>query len=67
MARLGAELLAAEADPEIRAIVLTGTGDRAFCAGLDLRSFAAGEENDGNAADVQAFSRFITRRGHASR
>ena len=24
---------AAEADPEIRAVVLTGTGDRAFCAG----------------------------------
>ena len=30
----------AEADPDIRAVVLTGTGDRAFCAGLDLRAFA---------------------------
>jgi enoyl-CoA hydratase/carnithine racemase len=33
----------AEADSEIRALVLTGTGDRAFCAGMDLRSFASGE------------------------
>jgi enoyl-CoA hydratase len=59
MGRLGAELLAAEADPDLRAIVLTGTGDRAFCAGLDLRAFAAGEEN-GDAADFQAFNRLIT-------
>ncbi|MGN0126130.1 MAG: enoyl-CoA hydratase/isomerase family protein, partial [Rhodococcus sp. (in: high G+C Gram-positive bacteria)] len=29
---IGAAALRAEADPEIRAIVLTGTGDRAFCA-----------------------------------
>lgn len=34
---------AAASDPEVRAVVLTGTGDRAFCAGMDLRSFAAGE------------------------
>ena len=60
MGRLGAELLAAESDPDIRAIVLTGTGDRAFCAGLDLRAFAAGEENEGDAADFQAFNRLIT-------
>jgi enoyl-CoA hydratase len=34
---------AAAIDPEVRAVVLTGTGDRAFCAGMDLRAFAAGE------------------------
>jgi enoyl-CoA hydratase len=33
----------ADADPEVRAVVLTGTGDRAFCAGMDLRAFAGGE------------------------
>ena len=60
MGSLGAQLLKAEADPEVRAIVLTGTGDRAFCSGLDLRSFAAGEQNEGDAADFQAFNRFIT-------
>jgi enoyl-CoA hydratase/carnithine racemase len=41
---IGAAILDAEADPEIRAVVLTGTGDRAFCAGMDLRAFAAGEQ-----------------------
>lgn len=38
----GAGLAAAEADPGVRAVVVTGTGDRAFCSGMDLRSFAAG-------------------------
>ena len=41
---IGAVIADAEADPEIRAVVLTGTGDRAFCAGMDLRAFAAGEQ-----------------------
>jgi len=39
---IGEALAAAEADPEVRAVVLTGTGDRAFCSGMDLRSFAEG-------------------------
>ncbi|MBA4024554.1 MAG: enoyl-CoA hydratase [Gordonia sp.] len=39
---IGTAALDAEADPEIRALVLTGTGDRAFCAGMDLRAFADG-------------------------
>jgi enoyl-CoA hydratase/carnithine racemase len=30
----------AESSPEIRALVVTGSGDRAFCAGMDLRAFA---------------------------
>jgi methylglutaconyl-CoA hydratase len=32
--RLGRELIA---DPEVRAIVITGAGDKAFCAGADLK------------------------------
>jgi enoyl-CoA hydratase len=32
----------AESDGDIRALVVTGTGDRAFCAGMDLRAFAEG-------------------------
>ena len=60
MGSIGAQLLAAEADPQVRTIVLTGTGDRAFCSGLDLRAFAAGEQNEGDAADFEAFNRFIT-------
>jgi enoyl-CoA hydratase/carnithine racemase len=39
---IGAMILDAEADPDVRVVVLTGTGDRAFCAGMDLRSFAEG-------------------------
>jgi enoyl-CoA hydratase/carnithine racemase len=42
MGELGAALAAAEEDPGIRAVVLTGTGDRAFCSGMDLRAFAEG-------------------------
>jgi len=37
---LGQAVADAEADPGTRAVVLTGTGDRAFCAGMDLRAFA---------------------------
>ena len=33
---IGAGIAAAEADPDCRAIVLTGAGDAAFCAGADL-------------------------------
>jgi enoyl-CoA hydratase/carnithine racemase len=31
---------AARRDPEIGALIVTGAGERAFCAGLDLREFA---------------------------
>jgi enoyl-CoA hydratase/carnithine racemase len=40
---IGSAVVEAESDPGIRALVLTGTGDRAFCAGMDLRSFASGD------------------------
>jgi 2-(1,2-epoxy-1,2-dihydrophenyl)acetyl-CoA isomerase len=48
--RLVALLAQASADPEIRAVLLTGTG-RGFCAGADLRSApAAGERTAGDVA-----------------
>ena len=40
---IGQAFVGAETDPEVRAIVLTGAGDKAFCAGMDLKAFAAGE------------------------
>lgn len=43
MRGLGAAMAAAEQDDNIRCIVLTGAGDRAFCAGMDLKAFSAGE------------------------
>ena len=36
---LGAALTALEADPEVGALVLTGEGERAFCAGSEIREF----------------------------
>jgi enoyl-CoA hydratase/carnithine racemase len=41
---IGTLIAEAEADPAERVVVLTGTGDRAFCAGMDLRAFYAGDE-----------------------
>jgi enoyl-CoA hydratase/carnithine racemase len=54
---LGSAVLAADADPEVRAIVLTGTGTRAFCAGMDLRSFAGGDQVAG--ADDPGVAGFV--------
>jgi enoyl-CoA hydratase/carnithine racemase len=57
---IGAALTEAERDPDIRALVMTGTGDRAFCAGMDLRSFAGGEAmNPSESSDGRAFTRFL--------
>ncbi len=42
IAGIGDAVAEAERDPEIRALVVTGTGDRSFCSGIDLRSFADG-------------------------
>ncbi len=41
---IGAALLDAEHDSEIHAVVLTGSGDRAFCGGMDLQQFSDGQE-----------------------
>ena len=35
---IGAAFLAAEHDDDVRAVVLTGAGDKAFCAGMDLKA-----------------------------
>ncbi len=58
---LGAALDAAVADDAVRAVILTGTGDRAFCAGMDLRAFASGRTSRGagGGAPMGAFGRFI--------
>lgn len=40
---LGVGLEEAENDPEIRAVIVTGAGDQAFCAGADLKAVARGE------------------------
>jgi methylglutaconyl-CoA hydratase len=51
LAALVAELAAADADDEVRAIVLTGSGD-VFCGGLDIPAIRAG-------ADPREFARAL--------
>jgi enoyl-CoA hydratase len=43
LAAIGTAIVEAETDPDVRVLVITGTGDRAFCAGMDLRAFSRGE------------------------
>ena len=60
IAGIGNAVAEAEADPEIRVVVLTGTGDRAFCAGMDLRAFAEGEgPPPGSTEGFAAFQRLV--------
>ena len=40
---VGDALEAADADPDIRAVVITGAGDKSFCAGADLVALSRGE------------------------
>lgn len=50
-----AGLDAAEADPGFRAVVLTGAGDKAFCAGGDLQPAADGAPFSLDAADPRHY------------
>ncbi len=40
---VGDALQLAQDDPEIRAVVITGSGDKSFCAGADLKAISRGE------------------------
>lgn len=40
---VGAAVQQAEANPDVRVVVLTGAGDKAFCAGADLKAITRGE------------------------
>ncbi len=60
MCALGAAMAEAEADPDVRAVVLTGSGERTFCAGMDLRSFAEGRgPGSGTEGDMEHYMRFM--------
>jgi enoyl-CoA hydratase len=53
IAALSAALNAAKADPSVRAVILTGAGGRAFCAGMDLRAFADAQDSGGFTYDPE--------------
>ena len=51
-------MVEAEEAPEVRAVVLTGTGEKAFCAGMDLRAFAEGGALGGDPEGMKGFACF---------
>jgi enoyl-CoA hydratase/carnithine racemase len=57
---IGLGMVEAEDDPDVRAVVLTGTGEKAFCAGMDLRAFAEGGTVGGSKEGMQGFVRFTS-------
>ncbi len=57
---IGLAMLAAEDDPETRVVVLTATGEKAFCAGMDLRAFAEGGSTGGSPEGMRGFARFTS-------
>ncbi len=59
---VGTALEEAEHDPEIRAVILTGAGDRAFCAGADLVAVSRGENlrPDDPAQQAWGFAGFVS-------
>jgi len=51
-----------DADREIRAVVLTGAGEKAFCAGMDLRAFAKLGPKAGFFTEKGGFGGFTARK-----
>jgi enoyl-CoA hydratase len=49
---VGDAVAAAEADPDVRAVVLTGTGERVFTAGMDLVAMASPPSDPAEAAAI---------------
>jgi enoyl-CoA hydratase/carnithine racemase len=64
---IGAGLDEAEADRSVRAVVLTGAGDKAFCAGGDLQPAADGTPFAIDAADARHYVVRLLRRMDACR
>ena len=52
---LGAALTEAEHDEDVNAVVLTAMGDRAFCAGMDLKAFAESGAPLGDGPGLEVF------------
>ncbi len=60
IAGIGEAFSAAETDDAVRVLVLTGAGEKAFCAGMDLKAFAAGKaRRDPTRPSTDVFTRRI--------
>jgi enoyl-CoA hydratase len=59
MAALVEAVHEAEADPAVAVVVLTGTGDRAFSSGMDLKAFAAGDIGVVGDDTMRGFARLL--------
>ncbi|MDX2939236.1 crotonase/enoyl-CoA hydratase family protein [Streptomyces ipomoeae] len=56
---VGNALEEADHDPEIRAVVITGAGDKAFCAGADLKAVARGENITPPETEAWGFAGYV--------
>ncbi|TFV52639.1 crotonase/enoyl-CoA hydratase family protein [Blastococcus sp. TF02A-35] len=57
--RLADALESADHDPDIRCVVLTGAGDKAFCAGADLKALGRGETPLAPGREHYGFAGFV--------
>ncbi|MCW2779493.1 MAG: enoyl-CoA hydratase [Frankiales bacterium] len=60
-ARLSAAIDLAEDDADVRCVVLTGAGDKAFCAGADLKALGRGERPFAPGRERDGFGGFVGR------
>ncbi|MGW5147428.1 crotonase/enoyl-CoA hydratase family protein [Rhodococcus koreensis] len=58
-AGVGNTLVEAENDPAVRAVVITGAGDRSFCAGADLKAIARRENVHAPGGERWGFAGFV--------
>ena len=58
---LGRAFVEAEHDDHVRAVVLTGAGERAFCSGMDLKAFVAEKRDDEPVASGPGTEVFVER------
>lgn len=57
---LGEALDEADKDPGVRAVVITGAGDKAFCAGADLKAVARGENIMPKGREAWGFAGYVS-------